>query len=589
MYIINENVLDEIRDRVDLVDLISGYVNLKKSGANYMGLCPFHNEKTPSFSVSPSKQIFKCFGCGEGGDVISFIMKKENLGFREAVEFLAEKYNITLEKYEKGNKEEDKRNLYYEINKEAALFYYNNLKKSNLALSYLFNRHIDTATITKYGLGYAKDDWEDLKKHLLNKGYKEDDLIELDLISKSKKNTTYDRFRNRIMFPIINSKNKVIGFGGRVLDNSKPKYLNTKDTPIFHKGKNLFNLNIISKESDREKIILVEGYMDVISLYKSGINYTTASLGTSLTNDQAKIIKRYTNEVYICYDGDFAGINATQRAIDIFLSVGISPKIISLKDGLDPDEYIEKYGKFDFEAKVKSANSYLVFKIDTIKSKFDLNSSEGLSKFSIEAAKIFARIKNPIERDVYLQKFSSKYNISISAINNYINYIEKNNKIKNKKVFNKKTPLLKPKDGREKAEIQILSYAMLDEQTYRDIKDKIDSTYFKNLKARIVFEELDKFYKNNYKKEFFLQNLISAKLIDDEFASILLENKIEFYGSEKIIEELINTLEKSKLQEEKDKLLEKIDNETFDGKTLIDAIERLNNINKKLIEINEGI
>lgn len=437
-------------------------------------------------------------------------------------------------------------------------------------------------------MGYARDSWEDLKKYLLNKGYKEEDLLALDLISKSKKDTTYDRFRNRIMFPIINSKNKVIGFGGRVLDNSKPKYLNTKDTPVFHKGKNLFNLNIISKESDREKIILVEGYMDVISLYKSGINYTTASLGTSLTNDQAKIIKRYTKEVYICYDGDFAGITATERAIDIFLSVGVSPKIISLKDGLDPDEYIEKYGKFDFESKLKNAQSYLEFKIERIKSKFDLNSSEGLSKFSIEASKIFARIKNPIERDVYLQKFSSNYEISISAIKNYINYIDKNGKKKERKL-SAKTPISKPKDGREKAEIQIISFALYDEDLYRIIREKIDSMYFKNLKSRITFEELESFYKNNLKQDEFLNTLMLNRLIDEEYANALKNTKVELYESEKIVGDLINTLEKSKLQEEKEELLENIDNNKIESDKMLEAIDRLNKINKKLIEINEGI
>ncbi|MGI5950017.1 DNA primase, partial [Peptoniphilus sp.] len=411
MFIIDDNVLDEIRERADIVDLIGNYVNLKRSGANYMGLCPFHSEKTPSFSVSPSKKIFKCFGCGEGGDVITFIMKRENLGFREAVEFLADKYNIALKEYRDVNREEiDKKNRMYDINREAAIHFLKNLQNSKKAQFYLHNRALSNDTIIKYGLGYSKDSWTDLLDHLKALGYNEEELFELNLVSKGKSGNYYDRFRDRVMFPIINRNNKVIGFGARAFGDIKPKYLNSRETPIFNKGQNVFNMNIVSKESSRERIILVEGYMDVISLYNSGINYCVASLGTSLTKDQANLIGRMAKEIYICYDSDNAGLNATSRAIDIFLSESIKPKIIKLRDGLDPDDYIKKFGKERFEKEIKNAKSYVEFKIERLKSNFNLDDPQGLTNFTMKAAKIFSSILNPIEREVYVKGFSEKYN-----------------------------------------------------------------------------------------------------------------------------------------------------------------------------------
>ncbi|MFQ8698357.1 MAG: DNA primase, partial [Peptoniphilus harei] len=427
MYVINDNVLDEIRDRADIVDLIGEYVDLKRSGSNYMGLCPFHSEKTPSFSVSPSKSIFKCFGCGVGGDVITFIMKRENLSFPEAVEFLADKYNVRLEVYKDENKEaREKRNRLYEINREAGLHFLKNYQASQKAQLYLKNRMLSDKTIRSYGIGYSKDSWTDLYDHLTKMGYKEEELLELNLISKSKNGNYIDRFRDRVMFPIINRNNRIIGFGARAFGDAKPKYLNSRETPIFHKGSNVFNINIISRESTRERIILVEGYMDVISLYNSGINYSVASLGTSLTIDQANIIKRMAKDIYICYDSDNAGINATSRAIDIFLQASVKPKIIELEGGLDPDDFIKKYGLEAFEKKIKSAISYIEFKIKKLKENFNLEDSEGLSNFTIESAKILSSIKNPIERDIFVKDFSTKYNISYTAIENYINYLNRN-------------------------------------------------------------------------------------------------------------------------------------------------------------------
>ncbi|MDU3457842.1 MAG: DNA primase, partial [Peptoniphilus harei] len=561
MYVINDNVLNEIRDRADIVDLIGEYVDLKRSGSNYMGLCPFHSEKTPSFSVSPSKSIFKCFGCGVGGDVITFVMKRENLSFPEAVEFLADKYNVRLEVYKDENKEaSEKRNRLYEINREAGLHFLKNYEASQKTQLYLKNRMLSDKTIRSYGIGYSKDSWTDLYDHLTKMGYREDELLELNLISKSKNGNYIDRFRDRVMFPIINRNNRIIGFGARTFGDAKPKYLNSRETPIFHKGSNVFNINIISRESTRERIILVEGYMDVISLYNSGINYSVASLGTSLTIDQANIIKKMARDIYICYDSDSAGINATSRAIDIFLQASVKPKIIELEGGLDPDDFIKKYGVEGFENKIKSAISCIEFKIKKLKENFNLEDSEGLSNFTIESAKILSSIKNPIERDIFVKDFSRKYNISYTAIENYINYLNRN-KLKETKreKFKVKKNTNVVKSNKARAQEELLSYSLLDNDIYKYIRNKIEVFYFTNAMTRAVFEEIPRLYEEEMEVRDFLSLLESNRLIDKEFVENILSIINDIHVNDKIVDELINTIEGNYLRDRKNKILENIE------------------------------
>lgn len=590
MYVINDNVLDEIRDRADIVDLIGEYVDLKRSGSNYMGLCPFHSEKTPSFSVSPSKSIFKCFGCGVGGDVITFIMKRENLNFPEAVEFLAEKYNVRLSEYKDENKEaRDKRNRLYDINREAAMHFLNNLSSSPKAQKYLRDRGLSDKTIRAYGLGYSKDSWTDLYDHLTKLGYKEEELLNLNLVSKSKNGNYIDRFRDRVMFPIINRNNKVIAFGARGFGDAKPKYLNSRETPIFHKGSNLFNMNIVSRESSRQRIILVEGYMDVISLYNSGINYSVASLGTSLTEDQAAIIKKMAKDIYICYDSDKAGINATSRAIDIFLSKSCKPKIIELEGGLDPDDFIKKYGMEGFENKIKSAISYIDFKIKILRENFNLEDAEGLSNFTLESAKILSSIINPIERDIFVKEFSKKYNISYKAIENYINYLNRN-KIKSEKKekfkFKKNTNVVK--STKTRAQEELLSYSLLDNDIYNYIKNKIQVFYFTNAMTRASFEEIPKMFEEEMEVSEFLNLLEKNRLIDSNFKDNILGIIKNIHVNEKIVDELIKTLERNYLQKEKERILENIDKlQGEDKNLLLDALKNLKEINLKLSELKE--
>lgn len=591
MYVINDNVLDEIRDRADIVDLIGEYVDLKRSGSNYMGLCPFHSEKTPSFSVSPSKSIFKCFGCGVGGDVITFVMKRENLSFPEAVEFLADKYNVRLEVYKDENKEaREKRNRLYEINREAGLHFLKNYEASQKTQLYLKNRMLSDKTIRSYGIGYSKDSWTDLYDHLTKIGYREDELLELNLISKSKNGNYIDRFRDRVMFPIINRNNRIIGFGARAFGDAKPKYLNSRETPIFHKGSNVFNINIISRESSRERIILVEGYMDVISLYNSGINYSVASLGTSLTIDQANIIKKMARDIYICYDSDSAGINATSRAIDIFLQASVKPKIIELEGGLDPDDFIKKYGVEGFENKIKSAISYIEFKIKKLKENFNLEDSEGLSNFTIESAKILSSIKNPIERDIFVKDFSRKYNISYTAIENYINYLNRN-KLKETKreKFKVKKNTNVVKSNKARAQEELLSYSLLDNDIYKYIRNKIEVFYFTNAMTRAVFEEIPRLYEEEMEVRDFLSLLESNRLIDKEFVGNILSIINDIHVNDKIVDELINTIEGNYLRDRKNKILENI--EKLQGEEnknlLLEALKELQEINLKLNELKE--
>lgn len=591
MYVINDNVLDEIRDRADIVDLIGEYVDLKRSGSNYMGLCPFHSEKTPSFSVSPSKSIFKCFGCGVGGDVITFIMKRENLSFPEAVEFLADKYNVRLEVYKDENKEaREKRNRLYEINREAGLHFLKNYQASQKAQLYLKNRMLSDKTIRSYGIGYSKDSWTDLYDHLTKMGYKEEELLELNLISKSKNGNYIDRFRDRVMFPIINRNNRIIGFGARAFGDAKPKYLNSRETPIFHKGSNVFNINIISRESTRERIILVEGYMDVISLYNSGINYSVASLGTSLTIDQANIIKRMAKDIYICYDSDNAGINATSRAIDIFLQASVKPKIIELEGGLDPDDFIKKYGLEAFEKKIKSAISYIEFKIKKLKENFNLEDSEGLSNFTIESAKILSSIKNPIERDIFVKDFSTKYNISYTAIENYINYLNRNKlkEAKREKVKVKKN-INVVKSNKTRAQEELLSYSLLDNDIYKYIKNKIEVFYFTNAMTRAVFEEIPRLFEEEMEIRDFLSILESNKLVTKEFVENIMSLISDIHVDDKIVDELVKTIERNYIQDRKHKILENI--EKLQGEEnknlLLESLKELQEINLKLNELKE--
>ncbi|MFM1576218.1 DNA primase, partial [Helcococcus ovis] len=360
MGFIPEQQIEELKSRIDIVDIISEYVDLKRAGSSFKGLCPFHNEKTPSFMVNREKNNFHCFGCHEGGDAISFIMKMENLEYIDAIKFIAEKLGFSLEETEYSKEKVSRSNKLYEINSKAARFYFKELLTNQIPQNYLNERGLNKNILNKYFLGYANHN-NDLYKYLKKEGFQEQDILDLGLIGE-KNGNYYDKFRDRLIFPILNNKNKVIGFGGRTLNNNNIKYLNSPESDIFIKGKNVYGVNVI-KRNKQEKIILVEGYMDVISLYNYGIDYALASLGTALTEEQAKLILRYSKEVYIAYDGDTAGIKATLRAIEIFKNLDVQLKILEFPNGMDPDEFIKLKGREAFDDMMKKASNVIDYKL----------------------------------------------------------------------------------------------------------------------------------------------------------------------------------------------------------------------------------
>lgn len=436
---IREEVLERIKQENDIVDIISENVRLKKSGRNYVGLCPFHNDKSPSLSVSQDKQIYKCFSCGEAGNVITFVMKYKKLTFQEAAKYLADKAGIPLET---GNSRESqitkKKDLLYKVNTEAARYYFYNLQRTSFAKEYFLKRGIKEEVIKRFGLGYAQDGWHNLIAYLRKKGFNDNLLLEAGLISKSEKSgNTYDRFRNRVMFPVFDVRGKVIGFGGRVLDDSKPKYLNSPETVVFHKGTNLYGLNFATKNKlEQDYIIIVEGYMDLISLHQHGITNTVASLGTALTINQARLLKRYVNKVIISYDADVAGQTATLRGLEILRNAGFDVKVLKVPQGKDPDEFVRNNGKDAFLRLVDNALPLIEYRIKKAAEGINLRDNNELVKYGERFAEILADL-NPIEKDVYIKKISEETSIKEQAIYDLLSQVmakdQKENNFMNKK------------------------------------------------------------------------------------------------------------------------------------------------------------
>ncbi|MCD3350283.1 DNA primase [Clostridium botulinum D/C] len=417
---ISEEIIEKIKEQNNIVDVISESVKLKRTGRNLIGLCPFHNEKTPSFSVSEDKQIYKCFGCGEAGNVFTFVMKSKNLSFIEAVKYLGDKANIHIEENDEKNKiHKNKNDKLYKINVEAARYYFRNLQTNKEATDYFKKRGILNKTLRRFGLGYAPSGWHNIMNFLKKKGYTELDLLNAGLIIKGKNNSLYDRFRNRVIFPVFDYKGRVIGFGGRVLDDSKPKYLNSPETDIFKKGTNLYGLNFAIKDNNRT-IIIVEGYMDCISLYQYGITNVVASLGTALTYDQAKLLKRYADKIIVSYDADFAGQNATMRGLKILKKQGFDLKVLDIPDGKDPDEFIKNHGKDAFMKLINDALPLVDYEIKMAKYGLDITNEEMLMKYVNNACKIINKL-NPIEKDIYIRKLSQETRLKEQAIYDLLN------------------------------------------------------------------------------------------------------------------------------------------------------------------------
>ncbi|WP_297634684.1 DNA primase [uncultured Clostridium sp.] len=415
---ISEEIIEKIKNENDIVDVISESVKLKRSGRNYMGICPFHHEKSPSFSVSQDKQIYKCFGCGEAGNVLTFVMKQKNLNFIEACKILAEKANIPLNT---GKNEDDKllkkKEVLYKVNIEAARYFFSNLQNEREKKEYFIRRGISELTIKRFGLGYAKEGWQNLRTYLNKKGFSDTILLEAGLVLKSEKNgTIYDRFRNRVMFPVFDFKGRVIGFGGRVLDDSKPKYLNSPETLIFQKGTNLYGLNFAIKNNIKERyFIMVEGYMDLISLNQYGIHNVVASLGTALTVKQARLLKRYADKVIISFDADIAGQTATLRGLDILKEAGFDVRVLQIPEGKDPDEFVRNNREDSFLKLVEDAQSLIGYRLKRAKEGINFNDQQSVVKYGNRVASIISDL-NPVEKDIYIKGISEETGIKEQSL-----------------------------------------------------------------------------------------------------------------------------------------------------------------------------
>ena len=413
----SESFLTELTERNDIVDVVSGYVRLgKKSGSNMFGLCPFHSEKTPSFSVSPDKQIYHCFGCGKGGGVINFIMEIENLSFPEAVEFLAKRAGMPMPE-EENDRESRKRSRMLALNRDAARFFYAQLStaQGGAARDYMAKRRIGPATAKNFGIGFAPDTWDSLEKAMREKGYTDFELFDAGLVRKGKKGGYYDTFRNRLMFPVIDVRGNVIGFSGRILGDGEPKYMNSPETLVFNKSRNLFALNL-AKKSKSGYIILSEGNIDVVSLHQAGFDSAVASLGTSLTPEQARLISRYTNQVIIAYDNDGAGIKAAQRAIGILEKLDLKVKVLRMSGAKDPDEFIKLKGADAFRNLLEASENQIDYRLRAVTDKYDLSVDEQKVEFLKEASDLVARLPGSVERQVYAMRVASLSGVSADVV-----------------------------------------------------------------------------------------------------------------------------------------------------------------------------
>jgi len=425
-----ESFLQELKLRNDITELVSSYITLKRRGRNMVGLCPFHGEKTPSFNIYTENGSFYCFGCGVGGDVITFVMKMENLDYVDAVKFLAQRAGMDMPEDSYDDSMSKLRTRVYEANREAARYYYKMLYSPDgkHGLDYFHGRMLTDRSIRHFGLGFADDDWSSLSDYLIGKGFSKNELVAANLAVKQKNgNGIYDRFRNRVMFPIIDLRGNVIAFGGRIMTDEKPKYLNTSDTPVFKKSENLFSLNN-AKNSGSRTLILCEGYMDVIAVNQAGFQNAVATLGTALTREQAMLMKRYADEVVICYDSDEAGQKATSRAIPILRNAGLLVRILTVPSGKDPDEFIKSKGADGpeaFRALVEKSGNDVEYRLQKLRSNYNLNTSDGKVQFLEEATKVIAAIYSPIERDVYISRLCKEFEISKDSFVRQVNSINR--------------------------------------------------------------------------------------------------------------------------------------------------------------------
>lgn len=496
-----EELIEEVRTRNDIVEVISGYVRLQKKGSNYFGLCPFHNEKSPSFSVSPGKQMYYCFGCGAGGNVITFLMEYENQTFPEAVRTLAQRAGIALPEADdskEARQADSRRAKLLEINKEAAKYFYYQLRteRGSVGMEYLRKRELSDETMNHFGLGYANKYSNDLIQYLKSKGYSEDLIRDAGLCNVDEKHGMYDKFWNRVMFPIQDINHRVIGFGGRVMGDGKPKYLNSPETEIFDKSRNLYGLNF-ARTSRKGNVILCEGYMDVIAMHQAGFTQAVASLGTAFTSGQASLLRRYANEILLSYDSDGAGVNAALRAIGILKEAGMTGRVINLEPYKDPDEFIKALGGEEFQKRLDHAENSFFFELRQLQKNYDLSDPEQKTAFHREIARKLCTFSEEVERENYIEAVAQKYHISFENLRRLVGTYAAQTGLAQ--------PVIRPKSGVQKkntaaegiknSQKLLLTWLVEQPQLYRQIskyispKDFTEGLYEKV--ADRLFEELE--------------------------------------------------------------------------------------------------
>lgn len=586
----SDDVIEEIISSNDIVDVVSQYVTLKRSGRNFLGLCPFHKEKTPSFSVSPDKQIFHCFGCGVGGNVIHFVSKIENLNFKESLEMLADKAGIILPTIDSGedSKRQELKEKIYKINEAVAEFYHKTLYEpiSKPAQEYVKKRKLDNKTLVNFKIGYAPNQ-NVLYRFLKEKGFNEEEILTSTLVKKYN-NNYIDSFKNRLIFPILDVRNRVIAFGGRVLDNSLPKYINSPDTIVYNKGRNLYGLNV-AKNSRLDKIIMVEGYMDCVSLHQRGIPNAVASLGTALTENQGRLLRKYSEKVIISYDSDGAGQAATLRGLEILKNIGCDVRILQMEGAKDPDEYVIKYGNGRFNLLVENAISLVEFKVKVLKKNLNLENANDKIKFLKETAKLLQKIDSKIEQEIYIDKISKEYGISKEAIYAEINK-QTGNKTGNKILEKSRSVVVKKQNKEIPAVLQKREDAIIallingDKNVYEQIKHRILPS---DLKLEVNKKIVEKVYNEYEKSGDIANNIIDLFTEDQEAVNKLTEIMADEYQQQidkKTIDSIINIYEKEKLTLLKSEIIQKL-KETEDSDTKQVLEQELNDIIIKLTKL----
>ncbi len=563
----SEEILNEVRQSNDIVDVISQYVHLKRSGRNYFGLCPFHNEKSPSFSVSPDKQIFHCFGCGVGGNVITFVSQIEGLNFVETVQMLAERANIQLPTLQNNGdtQREILKDKVYKVNEFAAEYYHQNLYKpqAKMAQEYVKKRQLTNETLKSFRIGFSGK-FDELYQELKKQGFQEQEILESGLVNKNERGQYIDRYRNRLMFPICDARGRVIAFGGRVLDDSKPKYINSPENVVYSKGRHLFGLNV-AKKGDTKKILIVEGYMDVISLHQRGITNVVASLGTALTEQQGWLLRKNSEQIILSFDSDEAGIKAKLRSIEILQNMGCDLRVLQLEGAKDPDEYILKYGNMRFQNAVDKAFSVVEFKVKILKKELDLDNTNDKIKFLNEIAKLISKVDNTMEREVYIEKIAKEYDISKEAIYAEVNKLTYKND-KSEKILEKAKPVVvhKKEETKEiseaikKRENTIISILLTgDLSIFEIIKQNIKPEDFQDeINKEIAKKLYEEFEKGNSNINGIIDNLEQEQ--QNQITMIMAED-YEIEDLEKAIDDIIQAYKRDKLNNRKLEILELLD------------------------------